>query len=97
MNMLCLRGKIEKRAGVFAEKIVEIFIVVNIQKMPIIQSRAFHLFVIQLETERLHHVQSRAGRGAGAADVAGVLRDFRLYQNNVENCHSIFLSLFETV
>ena len=65
--------------------------------MPIIQPRALHFLVVQLEAERLHHVQPRTGCGAGAADVAGVLRNFRFDQNNVENSHNIFLSLFETV
>ena len=55
--------------------------------MPVIESRALELFVVDGEAHRLDDMQARAGGGAGAGDIARILRDFRFNQNEIERRH----------
>lgn len=52
--------------------------------MPVVESGSFELAVVNGEAHWLDYVQARAGRGAGARDVAGVLRYFRFNENYVQ-------------
>ena len=87
MNAGAFGGEEEKRAGVLSQKVVKVFIIGDVQKMPIIQARALQLAVVDAKTQRLHQVQARAGGGTGAGNVSGVLRDLRLHQYNVQCWH----------
>ena len=49
--------------------------------MPVVESGSFELAVVNGESHGLDYVQARAGRGAGARDVAGVLRYFGFNEN----------------
>src|SRR6185369_11280734 len=51
----------------------------------IVQSGAYQLLVIQRKSQRLYKMQHGAGIGAEPDDVAGVRRNFRLIQNDVEH------------
>jgi hypothetical protein len=55
--------------------------------MPVVKSRALELSVVDGKTHWLDDVQSGAGSGTGTRDIAGILRDFRLMQNNVDFFH----------
>ena len=68
--------------GLF-EKIVEIFVICNVQKMPVVEPRALQVPVVERKAERLYKMQPRARRGAGSRDVARVRGDFGLYKHNI--------------
>ncbi len=59
----------------------------QVHVIPVVESRALEVAVVDLESERLDEVKWRAGRGAEAGDVAGIGRDLRLDQRHVQ-CHS---------
>ena len=51
----------------------------------------FELFVVRGKAHRTDEVQPRAGGGAGARDISGILGNFRLYHNNVDFRHIVNL------
>jgi hypothetical protein len=53
--------------------------------LPIVESRPAQRFVIDQEAEGLHQVQMGANGKAQPADIAGIWRDLRLDQDNVEH------------
>ena len=53
--------------------------------MPVVQTCAFHALVVEREAERLDQMQHAAGRRAGAGDIAGILRNLRLDQNDIDH------------
>jgi hypothetical protein len=52
---------------------------------PIIQTGASQFAVIQHESQGMYEVQSSAGIGTKAYDIAGVGRDLRLVQHNMKH------------
>ena len=81
--MLRLGGKIEKRAFVAGKKVIKIRINGDIQQVPIIKTRPLELPVGDDKPHRSNQMQPRAGDGAGAGDIAGVLWNLGFHQNNV--------------
>ena len=87
---------IEIAAGIFVKEIFQIFIICNIELMPVVEPGAFELAVVNGKPHRFDDMQCGAGSGTGARDIAGVLRNFRLMQNDVDVFHFVFrLSAFE--
>ena len=58
--------------------------------MPVVQSRALEFAVIDLKAERADEVKRRARGGAGARNVARVLRDFGFVKYNIDGFHMLF-------
>ena len=58
--------------------------------MPIVKSRALELAVVDSKSHRLDDMQTTAGSGTGAGDVAAVLRDLRLHQYHVQQSQFSF-------
>ena len=58
--------------------------------MPVIQTGPLHALVVDSKAERLDQMQHTACRRTGAGNVAGVLRNLWLDQNNVEHIFSSF-------
>ena len=58
---------------------------VNFQEVPVIETRPFHIFVIQRKTERFDQMERCPDGGAGSRNVAGILWNFRLVEYDVEN------------
>ena len=52
---------------------------------PVIQPGTTQTFIAELETQRMDKVQSAACIGTQAYDIAGIRRDLRLIQNNMEH------------
>ena len=52
--------------------------------MPVVKTCALELAVVNSKAQRLDKVKRRADRGAGARDVAGVLRYFGFKENYVD-------------
>lgn len=94
VDMAGFGGKIEEGAGVSGKKVVQVLVIGNVQKGPVVQARPFQLFVINGKAHGLHQMETGAGGGAGTADVAGVLRDFGLDQHDIQLRHTVasFLS-----
>ena len=61
-------------AGGLFEEVVDGIVIGYVDKIPVVESGAFQIAVGYLEAERLHQMQPSSGCGAGAGDVAGVLR-----------------------
>ena len=76
-------GEKEKFAAVFCKKFVERVIIGDVEQMPVIETGALKLFVVDLKAHGAHKVQPCARGGAGARDVAGVLGDLRLDHNDI--------------
>ena len=84
IGVLCLCGKIVKlSARVLLKKIVERGILGDVEQIPVIQPGTFELFVVDLKAHRFDQVQTGAGSGAGAGDVAGILGNLRLHQYDI--------------
>ena len=58
-------------------------VVMDLDLVPVIESRAAHGFLVGAEAEFSYEMQRREGRAAEAGDVAGVRRNFRLDQRDV--------------
>lgn len=59
--------------------------------LPVIEPCAADPFFVDLERRRLDDPEHRAGGDAGAADVAGVLRDLRLIEDDVGQWRGVWL------
>ena len=66
------------------QKLLGGVIIGNIQKMPVIQSGTFELFVIDRKSHRSNQMQPCPCAGTGSCNVSGVLWYLRLKQYNVE-------------
>ena len=64
-----------------------------IQLVPVIQPGALQFPVVNRKAQRADKVQGSACGGAGAGDVAGVLRYLRLMKNDMYAGHGVFLSV----
>jgi hypothetical protein len=56
----------------------------DVNFLPVIESGPFQGAIVDGEPERLNQMQSRPGGEAEPADVAGIRRDFRLDEDDVE-------------
>ena len=91
----CLGGEEEiLAAGGLLEEVVDRVIVGDVDEVPVVETGAFQIAVGDLEAEGLHQMQTRACGGAGAGDIAGVLRDLRLKKNDVQ-CLMIRIKRFQ--
>lgn len=70
---------------IHGKKFRKVFINPHIDQMPVVQSRALDGAVRDVEAQRLDQMQHRAGRGTGTGDIAGVLRDLRRDENDVQH------------
>ena len=71
------------RIGILFAEVPEIFIIADIQKLPVIQTCALEIFILNGKAQRLNQMQDRICHCAGTRDIACVLGNFRLQQNNV--------------
>src|SRR5262245_39841509 len=53
--------------------------------LPVIEPRPPQVIIIDPKSQRPHQPQLRPDRDAGAADAAGVVRNLRLMQDNIEH------------
>ncbi len=58
---------------------------VHLHQRPVIQPRALQIFILQAVPQRLDQVQLAPRRRAGARYVAGILRNFRLDQHDMNH------------
>ena len=78
----------EYRVRMFApdyqgEEIVEIIVDGDVHILPVVQTGAFYGLVADVKAERTDQMQPCTGAGTGAGDIAGVHRNFRFVENNV--------------
>ena len=71
--------------GVFRIEVLEIVVYAHIDQMPVIQPGAAHGPLGDIEAQRPDEMQHGAGCGAGAGNIAGVLRDLRRNKDNVQH------------
>ena len=76
------------RAGVFFQQLLKIFMHLIAHHAPVVQPGPLEVFVLQRKPQRLDEMQHRAGRGAGAGNIAGILGNFRLVKHNVHGITS---------
>ena len=62
----------------------ERFVSVNFHQIPVVEARAAHRVLVDLEAERSHQVQGRLGGSASPGDRSGVGWDLRLDQDHVK-------------
>jgi hypothetical protein len=61
----------------------------HVHFVPVIESGAFQLSIFERKAERLHQVQSRSRRETESANVAGIRRNLRLDQDDVEHATNV--------
>lgn len=71
------------RIGILFAEVPEIFIIADIQKLPVIQTCALEILILNGKAQRLNQMQDGICHCAGTRDIACVLGNFRLQQNNV--------------
>ena len=71
------------RIGIPFAEVLEIFIIADIQKLPVIQTCALEILILNGKAQRLNQMQDGICHCAGTRDIACVLGNFRLQQNNV--------------
>ncbi len=74
--------------GVLSVKILQTVVVGDIQLVPVIQPCAFQLFVVYGEAHGADEMQRSPRGGAGAGDVARILRNFGLMQYDIDVWHT---------
>jgi hypothetical protein len=67
----------------FAEEFVQTVIVVEIQLVPVIKSRAFQVLVLNGKAQRAYQVERGSGCRTGTGYVSRILRNFRFMKNNI--------------
>lgn len=65
------------------EKAVEIIVDLDAHERPVIQARPLEVFIFEGETQRFDQVEGGAHCCASADNIAGVLRNLRLQQNDI--------------
>ena len=76
-------GEVHPRVGICLQEGIQAGVGAVAHQVPVVQPGPFQVPVAQGEAQRLHQMQHRAGGSAGAGNVAGILRDFRVHQDNV--------------
>ena len=69
------------------KKSVGRFIVRYVKKMPVVESGALELFVVDSESHRLNKMKLSSGCGAGPCYVSGILWDLGLNEHYVKIIH----------
>ena len=69
----------------FLKKIVDTVVVGDVDEVPVVEPRALEVAVGDLKTEGTYQMEPCARSGTGARDVAGILRDLRLEEYDVQN------------
>jgi hypothetical protein len=70
--------------------VVQIGVDTQIHHGPVIQSGPANRFLADVEAQRLNQMEAAAGSGAGAGNIAAVLRDLRFYKHNIQHgCPSL--------
>ena len=62
----------------------EVHVLAHVDEVPVVDAGAAHAALVDAEAERADEVEHRRGRGAEARDAAGVRRDLRLDEDDVE-------------
>lgn len=88
-HLAVLMARLGGKEEVFAalclfKKVVDTVIIGDIDKVPVVEPRAFEVAVGDLKAEGSHKMEPCARSGTGARDVAGVLRDLRLKEHNIQ-------------
>ena len=73
------------RAGVDGKEVVQAVVDAQVHHAPVVQPRPADGLLADVEAQRLHQMEAAAGGGAGAGNVAGILRDLRLNQHNIQH------------
>ena len=76
--------KVVERPGVPGEEVVQTIIIADVQIVPVVQPGVLELPVVDGKAHRPHQMEAAGRAGAGAGHVAGVLRDARLHQHDVQ-------------
>ncbi len=58
-----------------------------VEVLPVVHAGPFEIAVVQMEAEGRTEPRLGSGGDAGSSDVAGVLRDFRAVEDDVEAGH----------
>ena len=80
----CLGGKIVIGAAVFGKELVQTVVIADVEVVPVIQTCMIELFIIDGKAHGAYQIQPTGSAGTGAGHIAGVLRDARLHQNDVQ-------------
>ena len=67
-----------------AEELIQVVPHVKVHQVPVVQPRPLHRFFTDVKAQRLDQMEPCPRGGAGPGDVAGILRDLRLYQDDIE-------------
>ena len=82
-------AKKEKVSMIFFKKFGKTVVIGNIQQMPVIKSGPLELAVVNGKAHGTHQMKPGAGSGAGSGDIAGILRNFRFDEYNIEGWQKI--------
>lgn len=70
--------------GTFFHKRSKVWKLSHIHGVPVVEPGAFHQFIGQLEAERFNEIEHRARCGAQPGNVAGVLRNIGLNEDDIK-------------
>ena len=88
-----LCGKeVEVVAAVHGGDFIEVFVVMHLDEVPVVEAGALEVFVVRRKAERLDEMEFDARRRAEAGNVAGVAGDFWFYEYDMQ-CYKPFLLL----
>ena len=71
------------------EEILQIGVVQHLHHMPVVQSRPAHGPLGDVKSQRTDQVQAASRGGTGAGNVAAILRNLRLHQDNIQQSHHL--------
>lgn len=82
---LCRKQPQPRGARREREKRVPVFVVHDVERLPIIHSRTAQVRIGNRESERVNQMQAGTRNRAHSADVSGVLRNLRIEKNKVKH------------
>lgn len=89
MPLCCMGGKqpqtLTNRGLRAGQKCRPVSMMVDIKRKPVIHPRPPQMAICDRKTQRMNQMKPGTGERAHAPDIAGVLRDFGLKQNNVDH------------
>ena len=74
-------------AVVFLHEIGKIIIICNVEQVPVIEPCALELGIVYGKAHRAYQMKPRSRCGAGASDIACILRNLGLYHDDVKLGH----------
>ena len=77
--------RLRRGLGMAAGEVVQVFVICHLYQVPVVQTCPAHGALRDIEAQGADQMETAAGSSAGAGDVAAILGDLRLHQDDIQH------------